>query len=380
VPSVQTLELASLRRDFPVTERWVYLNHAGIAPLPRRAAQRAAASLRRVVEGGDRAWAAGEERGEEVRALAARLLGARRPREVAFVPNTSTGLSLVAQGLEWRAGDNVVGALSEFPANVYPWMELGHRGVEYRQLRERSGRLDLDELASLVDERTRAVALSWVQYASGFRVDLSSLGRFCRERGALLVVDAIQGLGAVRMDVERDLVDVAVAGGHKWLLGPQGIGLLYVSERVVHRIRPVILGWRSVRHPFDWATFDPTLAEAAARFEPGSFNVAGVDALGASLELLLELGPETVEARVLALASRVADGLAARGFEVVSSRRPGEASGVVAALHGEVPAEELVAKLAGRGVVAAARGGRLRVSPHVYNTEEEIDRFLEALE
>ena len=165
--------------------------------------------------------------------------------------NTSTALSLVAEGLDWQPGDNVVGAALEFPSNVYPWMGLASRGVEYRRVEERDGRIDPDEILALLDSRTRMLALSWVQYASGFRSDLARLGRACRERGILFVVDVIQGLGALPLDVEADFVDVAAASAHKWLLGPEGIGLLYVSDRVVERLRPARSGWRSMRD-FQW--------------------------------------------------------------------------------------------------------------------------------
>jgi selenocysteine lyase/cysteine desulfurase len=179
---------------------------------------------------------------ERVRGLAARLLGARDPQEVAFVENTSTALSLVAEGLDWRPGDNVVGAALEFPTNVYPWMVLASRGVEYRMTPERDGRIDPEELLSLIDDRTRMLVLSWVQYASGFRSDLARLGEACRERGVLFVVDVIQGLGALALDVEAAHVDVAAGSCHKWLLGPEGIGLLYVSDRVIDRLRPARAG------------------------------------------------------------------------------------------------------------------------------------------
>ena len=253
--------MESYREEFPVTRKWAYLNHAAIAPLPRRARHRLVEMSREVEETGDRRWSERNRECDRVRSLVARLLGARHPHEVAFVANTSSALSAVAAGLEWRPGESVVGALPEFPSNVYPWMALRPLGVEYRQVAERAGRIDAEELWDLVDEGTRVVALSWVQYASGFRSDLKQIGELCRENGVLFVVDAIQGLGALRMDVERDLVDVAAAAAHKWLLGPEGVGVLFVSDRVVQRIRPVHLGWRSMARRFDWCRFDLTFAE-----------------------------------------------------------------------------------------------------------------------
>jgi cysteine desulfurase/selenocysteine lyase len=366
--------------EFPIVEKCAYLNHAGVGPLPRRSAARMRMLAEWVSCSGDRFWLERQQEAERVRGLAARLLGARETHEVAFVENTSSGLSLVAEGLHWNAGDNVVGADFEFPSNVYPWMSLASRGVEYRRAAERDGRIDPDELLSLVDDRTRILALSSVEYASGFRSDLGRLGRACRERGVLFVVDVIQSLGALGIDVERDFVDVAVASAHKWLLGPEGIGLLYVSDRVVERLRPARSGWRSVRDLFEWKDLDLVWGEGAKRFESGSLNVYGIVALGGSLEILLEAGAEAIEPRVLALTERAARGFADLGFAVVSSRRPGETSGIVTAVPpGGRDAADLAKRLNEQDVVVAARAGRLRIAPHFYNTEDEVDRCLAAL-
>lgn len=373
--------LKRFRAELPVTERLAYLNHAAVAPLPRRAVERMTAMAEDVSRTGDQHWADRNRETERVRGLAAQLLGARDPREVSFCENTSTGLSAIAEGFtDWQPGDNVVGAHLDFPSNVYPWMRLADYGAEYRQVPERDGRIDDDELISRIDGRTRMVALSWVQYASGYRCNLARIARACRERGALVVVDVIQGLGALELDVERDLVDVAVASAHKWLLGPEGIGLLYVSDRVVERLRPIRSGWRSMRDQANWTEFRVEFNEGAKRFESGTLNAYGITALGASLEILLEAGKAEVERRVLALTERAAAGLAERGFRLISSREPGETSGIVTAVHPRHAADDLVRRLAEKGVGVAARAGRFRVSPHFYNTEEEVDRMLAALD
>ena len=374
---IRTLDLLRLRdEEFPVTRECVYLNHAGVGPLSRRAATRMAMMAETVSRSGDRLWPDRMEEADRVRGLAARLLGARESHEVAFVENTSTALSLVAEGLDWQPGDNVVGAALEFPSNVYPWMGLASRGVEYRQVEERGGRIDPDEILARLDSRTRMLALSWVQYASGFRSDLARLGRACRERGILFVVDVIQGLGALPLDVEADFVDVAAASAHKWLLGPEGIALLYVSDRVVERLRPARAGWRSMRDPFQWTAYDLTWNQGARRFESGTLNAYGIVALGGSLEVLLKVGAEEIEPRVLALADLAARGLEGLGFSVVSSRRRGETSGIVTAVPPGRNAQDLIKPLDQRGIVVAARAGRLRIAPHFYNTADEIERCL----
>jgi selenocysteine lyase/cysteine desulfurase len=368
--------LLRFRDEFPVTGHCAYLNHAGIGPLSGRAAERMAALADTVARSGDRAWLERNAEVERVRGLAARLLGARDPHEVAFVENTSTGLSYIAQGFDWRAGDNVVGAALEFPSNVYPWMQLAGRGVEYRTVPERDGRIDPDELLSRLDEGTRMLVLSSVQYASGFRSDLARLGAACRQRGVLFVVDAIQSLGALAHDVEREKIDVLAAACHKWLQGPEGTGLLYVSDRVIERIQPVRAGWRSMREQTNWTELAIDWNDGAKRFESGTLNMHGIVAFGGSLEILLEAGAEAIERRVLALAGRAAGGLADLGFAVVSPRRPGEASGIVAATHPRLRPADLVRRLNGRDVVVAARAGRLRISAHFYNSEGEIDGCL----
>jgi cysteine desulfurase/selenocysteine lyase len=377
------MDEAAVRRwrdeEFPVTRECAYMNHAGTGPLPRRSAERMKALADLVARSGDRRWLERNAEMDRVRGLAARLLGARHAHEIAFVENTSGGLSLIAGGLDWKEGDNIVSAALEFPSNVYPWMQLAERGVELRQVPERDGRIDTDELLETLDERTRMVALSWVQYASGFRSDLARIGAACRERGILFVVDAIQGLGALPIDVERDGVDVCAGSTHKWLLGPEGVGVLYVSDRVIDQVRPVRSGWRSMRKTFEWTDLELSFTAGAKRFESGTLNAYGILALGGSLEIFLEIGAGDLERRVLALAGRAATGLAGLGFEVISSQRPGETSGIVAAVHPRHEPGALVKHLAQRDIVVAARAGRFRVSAHFYNSFDEIDRMLHEL-
>jgi selenocysteine lyase/cysteine desulfurase len=373
------MDLSHYRKLFPVTERCVYMNHAALGPLPQTAVDRLCEVAQQMADTGDEGWSDRLREVERVRALAARVVGAREAHEVAFVADTSDGLSVVSAGLDWREGDSVVGADCEFPSNVYPWMRLGPRGVEYRMAPERDGRVAAEDIFALVDDRTRVVALSWVQFASGFRSDLARIGRFCREQNVLFVVDAIQGLGVHPMDVERVHVDVLAASTHKWLCGGEGVGILYVSDRVVERLEPARVGWTSVRDWIKWSRYDLTYREGAGRFECGTLNTPGIHALGASLELLLEATPEAIERRCLELTDRLVAGLRDRGFAIVSSRHPGEWSAIVAAAHPDRAPNEVVRGLADRGVVVAHRAGRLRVSPHFYNTPDEIDRLLSAL-
>lgn len=378
-PAVPSLDLRRVRSLMPVTDRFVFLNHAALAPVPRTAVERVGEAVGGQAATGDVLWPERQRRIEAARRSAARLLGDVEPSSVAFCENTSVGLSMVAEGLPWQPGDNVVTAACEYPSNVYPWMNLERHGVELRLAPEVEARVDPEAIFARVDGRTRVVALSWVQYATGFRSDLARLGAFCRDRDVLFVVDAIQGLGALRMDAAGWGCDAVAAAAHKWLLGPEGVAILHLGPRAVERIRPIHAGWRSMRHMFEWDRFEIDWNDGALGQEAGTLNALGILALGASLELLLEAGPEAVEARVLALAGRLGEGLRDAGYSLVSPWDDGERSGIVSVAHRERPARDLAQYLETHQVRAAHRAGRLRLAPHFYNSEEEVDRVVELL-
>jgi selenocysteine lyase/cysteine desulfurase len=368
-----------IRQLFPVTQNYVYLNHAAVSPLPLPVYEQIEQHTRDVLRSGVVHFRQWSQAINGVRQLGAQLINAQ-PHEIAFVPNTSSGLAVVANGIDWRAGDNLVTADCEFPANLYPWLRLRQAyGIEVRMAREREGRLDTEEILSLIDDRTRVVALSFVQYASGFRSDLATIGRYCRERGILFVVDAIQGLGALKLDVERDCVDALSADAHKFLLGPEGVALFYLSDRVLQRVRPTVVGWLSVKDPFDFSNLNQEYAIGARRFEPGALNTAGVLGLGAAIELILRVGLEKIEGYLLELGDYLCQRLAERGYRVISSRRAGEKSAIVCCQHDRHSAEDLCRKLDQQRIITTPRLGRLRVSPHFYNVREEIDQLIEAL-
>lgn len=368
----------ALRDEFPITRRWAFFDHAAVAPLTARAQRAINAYATDLAENGDAFEPAWVRRVEEVRRLCGRLLNAD-PLDVAFVKNTSEGLGILAEGLDWQPGDNVVTAAEEYPSNLYPWMNLAARGVELRRVPSRGPRVDPNDLRAALDERTRVLALSFVEYASGFRNDLAALGQLCRERGILFVVDAIQGLGVLPFDVRQLPVDAAAACGHKWLLGAQGAAILYVRRGLLDRLHPVGVGWNSVVNPRDFSTIDFTLKPHAGRWESGTLNVAGITALGASLELLLEIGIPAVEQRLFALTEHLCDRARAAGLAVFSSRGSKEWSGIVSLTGVERQDRDPVQQCREAGIIINRRAGRLRISPHVYNTEEEIDQLVEVL-
>ncbi|MBI2368739.1 MAG: aminotransferase class V-fold PLP-dependent enzyme [Deltaproteobacteria bacterium] len=319
-------EVERYRAEFPVTRELIYFNHAGVAPLSRRVAEALVAFQADYVRFGALHSARWDEQVEACRGRFARLIGAQ-PEEVAFVKNTSEGLSHVALGLPWKAGDNVIISDLEFPANVYPWLGLEGQGVEVRWLRAREGRLLVDDLARLMDGHTRLVALSSVEFSNGFRVDLEAVGQLCQRRGCYFLVDAIQSLGALPLDVEACGIDFLAADGHKWLLSVEGLGGFYCSRRVADAVAPRSLGWKSVVDPRDFDTYHFKLQPHAGKFEGGSLNVLGIYALGAALALLEEVGMERIAARVLGLTDRLIEGLRGRGYEIVTPLGPGERSG-----------------------------------------------------
>lgn len=364
--------------EFSILKKWNFLNHAAVAPISARAAT---ALEKYTHEAAHDAYLTGHwyAQADEARARAARLMNAHAD-EIAFVKNTSEGLAFVANGLEWKSGERIVSTAVEYPANVYPWMDLRQRcGVEHVMLPERDGRIDLDELlAAAALPNTRMIALSHVEYASGFRNDIAAIGKFCRERGILFCVDAIQSLGVLPVDVRAMKIDFLSADGHKWLLGPEGCGVFFCRKELIAAMRPEV-GWLNVVNAQDYGHYDFTLRPDARRFECGSYNIPGILALNASMALIEELGIDFISARVLGLTEHLAEGLKRQNAEVVSSRRPGEASGIVAFKVPGKDQKELNHRLIEQKIVLALREGRLRASPHFYNSEEQIDALLNAL-
>jgi cysteine desulfurase / selenocysteine lyase len=366
-----------LRSEFPVTRRWAFFDHAAVAPLSARAQKAMDEWAADLTENGDVYHGRWMKRVEEVRGLFGRLLNCE-PLDVAFVKNTSEGIGIVAEGYPWKAGDNVVTAHDEYPANVYPWMNLANRGVELRRVPTRDGRIVLDDLVAAIDARTRILTISWVEYASGFRNDLDAIANLCRERGILLFVDAIQGLGVFPLDLRRTPVDFLAADGHKWLLGPEGAGILYVRRELVERLHPVGVGWNSVVGATDFAQIRFDLKPHAGRWESGTLNVAGITALGASVELLVQIGIDAISHRVQELTDYLCRQVEERGHaKIYSSRAHGEASGIVSlAIPDANDLGAVVRSCRASGVVINHRAGRLRASPHFYNTNEELDKLV----
>jgi selenocysteine lyase/cysteine desulfurase len=373
------MDMEKIRRDeFPVTQSRIFFDHARVAPLPRRVEKAACAFVKDASENGTVNYADWLSRADRVREQFARLIHAEND-EVAFVKNTTEGISMVANGLDWKAGDNVVIPDVEFPSNVYPWMNLQRLGVETRFVRAIDGRVLFDDIVSRVDARTRIISVSSVEFSSGFRNDLNKIGAFCRERNILFFVDAIQSLGVLPMDVKGDCIDFLAADGHKWLLSVEGLGGFYISRRVMDRVRPVTVGWSSVVGYDDFMNYDFTLRPGARRFEEGSANALSIHAFGAALSLFEEIGIETIESRVMELGVQILAGLKRRKIKIFSSVQKEERSGIVSFVLDADP-DKFSAFMESGGVTLTVRGRLARLSPHFYNTSHEVERFFELLD
>jgi selenocysteine lyase/cysteine desulfurase len=318
------------------------------------------------------------ERTEETRRSLAKLLNCD-PFDLALLKNTSEGLGVVAEGFPWREGDNVVLASEEYPSNQYPWMNLAHRGVTVRKVASRGSRIAIDDLRDAMNQNTKVLALSSVEYSGGFRNDLNAIGQLCKDRGVALCVDAIQSLGVMPLDLQKTPIDFLASGGHKWLIGPQGTGFLFVRSDWLDRMRVAMVGWSSVTAGHDYSRVDFTLKPDARRFESGTLNFGGLAALGESVRLLLEIGQPAVQNRIRELTDHLCERVQRIGWIVFSSRTSDDWSGIVILEKPGVDYRALAAQAKAAGVIVAVRSGRLRASPHVYNTVDELDRLIDLL-
>ncbi len=368
---------AALRRRFPIFDNWVHLetaNKAAVALWVDEAAADFIADTR--ATGGKASFAF--EPVEAARAVMARLLHVD-PAELAFVKNTSEGLNIAAQGLGFTAGDNVVVAEDEHWSNIFPWRHLEADGVEVRwvRTRDRHGRMPIDAFTELMDSRTRAAAVSWVRYIDGYRADVSGLAEACRARGVVSVVDAIQAAGVLDIDIGASGIDVVACGGHKGLLGLNGSGFLYVRKGMLERIRPPFAGHMGfVPEQQKETPLEPW--PDARRYEWGNPNFLGIQVMRRSAEEIMAIGPANIEARVRTLTDDLLEKARARQLAIRTPDDWAERAGIVTM---ELPGDPdaTVDRLRDAGVIANVRGGSIRVSPHFYNTEDDIDRLLAAL-
>jgi cysteine desulfurase / selenocysteine lyase len=375
------MKLEDIRARFPITRSFNFQNHAAVAPMSGPAADAMIGYARELA---DFAYLHGTyyRTAERVRQSCAKLINADAA-EVTFVKNTSEGINYVANGVQWVSGDNVVSTLMEFPANVYPWLALEPRGVQLRRVPEEDGRIPFDRLVKSIDRRTRVVTISAVQWSNGFRTDLYRLGEFCKEKGVLLFVDAIQALGVHPMDVRAMNIDFLSAGGHKWLLSPEGTGIFYCARELIGHVKPTELGYMCMKHGYDAeiSRFRPDdFHDDARRFDSGVYNLAGICALGASVDLLLEVGIDEVQVRIKHNTDLLVEGLRSKGWTLHSPRTASEWSGIVSFSSDKHDTDSVRKHLRNEfKIVVANRFARLRASPHFYNSTDETRQLIDAL-
>lgn len=373
------MDPAEARDLFPITDRHIHFNHAGVSPMSVRVRAAVEHVTQTMSESGYRREEYDEQLAQ-LRESLATLVGVTAA-QVGITRGTAHGISLLARGLDWKAGDNVVGARLEYPANLFAWMACREQGVEMRLVEPVGGRVTPESVLALVDSRTRVVALSFVQFWNGYRVDLASIGAECRRRGVILAVDGIQGLGVLPFDLEEMQADFVAAGAGKWLTGPPGIGFTAWRPELLERIEPALVGTNSMETPQEY--FEPRFAYAtgARKFEESAISWMDVAAFGAAAGLLLEVGIATIEAHVLSLSDRLAQGLVERSFQVIEPwpRERSESSGIVSFNKPGITEVEILRDLTAAGVITRTHRDFVRLSPHFYNTEEEVDRVLDVL-
>ena len=368
------IDLAKWRTQFPVTEKFIYLNHAAVAPLSRRAAD----AMKNLAE--DACISGSANYGDwlacydGIRDSTAQMINAR-PAEIAIVKNTSEGIATIGLGIDWRAGDVVVVFEEEFPANQYIWRRLEAKGVKLRWLSIYDPLDKIDEAC----RGARLLAISYVNYLSGYRVDLEAIGHICSAHGVTYFVDAIQGLGAFPIDVQAAQIDALAADAHKWLLGPEGCGVLYVAQHLQDDVDPVEFGWTTVATFNDYAARDMTIRNDAGRYECGTLNTIGCYGVHAAVELLNEIGVANITPLVQALGDQIAEGAARKGYELLGNRTPETGAGIVSIRKEGVDSSVVLAKLKENGIQAANRQGWARLAPHFYVTQEDIAKTIDLL-
>jgi selenocysteine lyase/cysteine desulfurase len=368
-------QLQTLRQLFPHTQKGVvYLNHAAVSPLSTRVVRAQTQHLQDRSSGKIETFFDDVVQIDETKRCIQRLINAESFKRIALVGNTSDALNIVASGVDWKPGDRILLNDQEFPANIYPYYHLKNQGVEVDIIRCPDGRVTPELIYSSLQPRTRLLALSAVQFLSGYRADLMLLGDLCRSKGIMFVVDAIQAIGAMKLDVQAMKIDAMAAGAPKWQMGPQGIGFLYLTEELQARVHQKYLGWLSVENPFDFSNWDQALDPAARRYEGGTVNIPGMWGLHAALSTLLEVGPTVIESHILGLTQALMDEfLSADGVRLFSPTVLSERAGIVTIEPPKnVDPTAAFQELTRREVFISLRNGKFRYSPHFYNSREEV--------
>ncbi len=364
------------RKLFPINNKYVFFNHAAISPVSINVSKAVSDFYTKNSNHASSHYFEWIDKVKDTKKIISKLLNACY-KEIAFTQNTSHGLSIIASGFLWKPGDVVMVPVPDFPSNIYPWMHLEAKGVNIKYVNRIKGRLNVDILEKALHPKTRMITLSSVDYATGYMADLYSIGNFCKEKGIFFCVDAIQSLGVIPMDVKKFNIDFLSAGSHKWLMGPMGVGFLYVANKSINMIRPPIVGWKSVEDEENF-TIDFKLKRNALVFEPGTLNFSGIFGLYAALKLIDEIIPEISE-KIFSLQNILFDELKNRKFETNIYKKQKNRSGILTFTPKGNP-EDFFSYLLQNNIIVSLRNGKIRIAPHFYNNEKDINIFLKTID
>lgn len=377
-------QLADIRAHFPITQNGhVYMNHAAISPLPTPTFEATRRCLEVRNSGSVENFEEGMQTIDDARSRVASYINAASPEQVTFLGNTSDAISAVAEGLQWSEGDEIILNTLEFPTNVQPFRRLEPKGVTIRYVDAGNHRVHPSDIEALITPKTKLISISAVQYLSGFRADLKNIGNLCSKHGIYFVVDGIQALGASTIDVRSFKIDALATGAHKWLMSPMGIGFLYLSEKVQGILEPYKTGWLSVEDPWKLSEFEKNWLPVNQHLETGTPNIIGITGLGASLKVFEEIGTDAVRQHILHLSGYLIDQLQSRSdLSIITPEEDKQRLGIIAFSvdsPAEIDMDSIPEKLKQKHITISAREGYFRISPHFYNTEEEIDAVLNNL-
>ena len=366
----ETIEKA--RSYFPYLKNGIiYFNHASTGPITTKVIERIESFLKERSEEKMDDYCVFKDVADETKGMIGEMINCSGDR-IAFLDNTTNGIIWLAQGIDWKEGDRIILNDVEFPANVYPFLQLKEKGVEVDFLKSTNGIVTAEEIIGAIKPQTKLISVSFVQFLSGYRIDLEKIGKVCREKGIIFSVDAIQGLGAIMLDVEKYNIDFLASGTQKWLLGLQGLAFLYVRKELQDKMKSAPIGWLAVKDAWNLLNFDLTTKETAERFQPGTLNNLGIYAFNSSMKFFKEFGFDEIEKRVLNNAKYFIEELAKIGFESQLFSLPEKhLSGIVSFRNGN--AQKIFEHLSQKKIVCSLREGYIRFAPHFYNTKQEID-------
>ncbi|MHB2149264.1 aminotransferase class V-fold PLP-dependent enzyme [Calditrichota bacterium LG25] len=364
------------RKLFPITSQKIYLNHAAISPFSTRVTERLEWYLDERQFGTIDVFKKADELRSKTRNLLAGLINAR-PENIAFITNTSEGFNHLVNGLEWQAGDEVLVPDCEFPSNMYPFLNLERKGVIVKKISSPDGLVDLEKIKAAITSKTRLLSISFVEFSSGFRNDLQAIGQLCKEQGILFSVDGIQGVGAMPLDVQACHIDFLSNGGHKWLMGAMGAGFMYIAPELFSRLKPAFTGWLAVENAWDFFDYRLDFLPDARRFEYGTSNFIGITALSASVELLMEANPDKIQEHLFKLGEILVEELEKMGLRFVNTKDRHHWSGIYS--FKAARAEKLFEEFEKHQVVVSLRNGLIRLAPHFYNNEQEIEQVIKII-